>query len=246
MVQDTLFDGGVLGKQLDHLLKTGPLSWHRIIESELYSDPKRYAALDNELKLQYAMSSVNPARENIFRAFRDCPAETCKVVILGQDPYPRKEHAMGLAFSVPAGEKLPPTLKNILTELCDDIGPNAMGSSGELSCWAHQGVLLLNTVLTVETGNTNSHRKLWGSFARNVLHVFNQKNPNPVVYILWGNPAGETGKYLESSSPSVYPRKFIYSVHPSPLAAYRGFFGSKPFSETNRFLVEHGEEPIHW
>lgn len=243
---DTFLSNGVLEHQFNSLMNTGPLSWHQIIWQEFTSEQSRYAALDRELTTLYHLSTINPARENIFRAFRECPAENCRVVILGQDPYPRSEHAMGLSFSVPAGEPLPPTLKNILEELRTDIGPDARGCSGDLTPWAQNGVLLLNTVLSVEAGNSNSHQKLWGNFSENILMRFNQGNPETVVYILWGNPAGKIGMKLQASTPAGFPRKFLYSVHPSPLAAYRGFFGSKPFSQANDFLTAHGSTPIPW
>lgn len=241
-----LLTGGVLEQQLNSLPRIGEYSWRDLIEYEICRDLRRYIPLDRQLTELYESSSVNPQRENIFRAFRECPFADTKVVILGQDPYPNKEHAMGLSFSIPAGEKQPPSLRNILTELESDIGPEIQVRNGDLTPWAQQGVLLLNTVLTVEEGNSNSHKKLWGSFANEILLALNVYHRKPLVFILWGKQAHNIGKVLERRASVGVPRKFIYSVHPSPLSSYRGFFGSKPFSQTNDFLVANGCTPIKW
>ena len=244
-MQNNLLSGGVLEQQFNALPAGHGYSWQGFIGLEFSQNIARYIVLDRKLTELYETTSVNPQKENIFRAFRECPFADTKVVILGQDPYPNKEHAMGLSFSIPAGEKMPPSLKNILVELENDIG-NTQVRDGDLTPWAQQGVLLLNTVLTVEEGNSNSHKKLWGSFANDILLALNEYHRNPLVFILWGKQAHDIGKVLERRAPVGIPRKFIYSVHPSPLSAYRGFFGSKPFSQTNDFLVANGCAPIKW
>lgn len=245
-MQNNLLSGGVLEQQFNALPAGHGYSWQGFIGLEFSQNIARYTELDRKLTELYETTSVNPQRENIFRAFRECPFADTKVVILGQDPYPNKEHAMGLSFSIPAGEKQPPSLRNIITELESDIGTEIQVRSGDLTPWAQQGVLLLNTVLTVEEGKSNSHKKLWGSFANSILLELNEYHRKPLVFILWGKQAENIGKVMERRAPDSCPRKFIYSVHPSPLSAYRGFFGSKPFSQTNTFLTDHGLEPIKW
>lgn len=244
-MQNHVLSSGILEQQLNQLPQDGKTSWHDLILAEFQRDRNRYIDLDRKLTALYETSSVNPHQNNIFRAFRECPFEDTKVVICGQDPYPNKNHAVGLSFSIPAGEKQPPSLKNIITELESDVGDTVV-KNGDLTSWAQQGVLLLNTVLTVEEGNSNSHKKLWGDFAVNILRALNQQQEKPLAFILWGKQAQDIGKVMEREAPTEYPRKFLYSVHPSPLSAYRGFFGSKPFSQTNDFLTDHGLEPIKW
>lgn len=244
-MQNNLLSGGVLEQQFNELPSATGYSWQGFIGLEFSRNLRRYAELDRQLTELYETTSVNPQRENIFRAFRECPFADTKVVILGQDPYPNKEHAMGLSFSIPAGEKMPPSLNNILVELENDVG-NTQVRDGDLTPWAQQGVLLLNTVLTVEEGKSNSHKKLWGSFANSILLELNEYQKKPLVFILWGTQAHNIGKVMERRAPVGCHRKFIYDVHPSPLSAYRGFFGSKPFSQTNDFLVANGCAPIKW
>lgn len=245
-MQDFVLSGGVLEAQLNSLPRTERFSWYDIILSEFQRSREKYIELDKKLTALYDSQSVNPLKENIFRAFKECPLESTVVVLCGQDPYPNQSHAVGLSFSIPADCKQPPSLRNILAELDSDIGPDIQVRNGDLSPWARQGVLLLNTSLTVEEGNPNSHRALWGSFAVNILSSLNKYQKKPLVFILWGKQAGEIGRLMEREAPDGYPRKFLYSVHPSPLSAYRGFFGSKPFSQTNTFLAENGLAPIKW
>ena len=245
MTQTSCLSGGILEEQYDRLPR-GERSWHRLLAMEFARDPERYADLDRTLTALYAAEPVNPARENLLKAFAACPLESVRVVICGQDPYPNASHAMGLSFSVPAGVKLPPSLKNILQELESDIGPEVQVRSGDLTPWAEQGVLLLNTALTVREGEPNSHKALWDGFAVRVLSLLNQYQQKPLVFLLWGKQAQDIGARMEKTAPTGYPRKFLYGVHPSPLSAYRGFFGSRPFSQINAFLQAQGQKPIRW
>ncbi len=246
MKSNFVLSGGVLEQQLNSLPHTNGRSWYDIILAEFHRDRERYIAFDKELTELYNSAPVNPNSDNIFRAFRECPFDSTTTVLCGQDPYPNRSHAVGLSFSIPADFKQPPSLRNILVELESDIGPDIQVRNGDLSPWAKQGVLLLNTSLTVEEGSPNSHKALWDSFAVNILSSLNKYQEKPLVFILWGKQAGELGRLMEREAPDGFPRKFIYSVHPSPLSAYRGFFGSKPFSQTNSFLTEHGLVPIKW
>jgi uracil-DNA glycosylase len=177
-----------------------------------------------------------PDKSLIFRALGS-PIEEIKVLIVGQDPYPNQKHAMGLAFSVPADIKpLPPTLRNILKELESDIG-SPQASHGDLTHWQSQGILLLNRVLTVREGESNSHLSLgWQLITDQIVKVLADRG---VVSILWGKSAQEVAQFLN-------PALTIKGVHPSPLSAYRGFFGSKPFSKANALLRGIGKDPISW
>lgn len=245
-MQNFVLAGGVLEAQLNSFPRGDKVSWYNIILSEFQRDLDRYIELDKKLTELYSSGSVNPRKEDIFRAFRECPFESTVAVLCGQDPYPNQSHAVGLSFSIPADFKQPPSLRNILAELESDIGPDIQVRNGDLSPWARQGVLLLNTSLTVEEGNPNSHKALWDPFAVHILSALNKYQEKPLVFILWGKQAGEIGRLMEREAPDGYPRKFLYSVHPSPLSAYRGFFGSKPFSQTNTFLTENGLASIKW
>ena len=216
------------------------------------------------------LETVYPPREDWFAALRLTPPELVRVVILGQDPYHQEGQAMGLAFSVRRGIKLPPSLRNIYKELESDLGQPAP-EAGDLTPWAEQGVLLLNTVLTVAAGRANSHKNLgWQSFTRQVIAAA-ARLPQPVAFVLWGAPAQRayfeaTGNRqqattdplpLEGKAPPKgadevasegphAPRLVLTAPHPSPLSAYRGFFGSRPFSQINEFLIANGETPIRW
>ena len=179
-----------------------------------------------------------PAPEYLFRALDLTPRERVRVVILGQDPYPTEGRAQGLAFSFPKGERPRDSLKNILAELGADTGDLKM--DGDLSAWARQGVLLLNTALSVPLGQANGHKAWgWDKLVREILQTTAADGPR--AFLLWGAPAQKLCSSL--------PREghlFLESAHPSPLSAYRGFFGSKPFSKTNEWLVARGEPPIDW
>lgn len=189
---------------------------------------------------EYEENVVFPAKENIFKAFEYTPLSNVKVVILGQDPYHNKGQSHGLCFSVGHDVKIPPSLRNIFKELNEDIGcyiPN----NGYLEKWAKEGILLLNTILTVREKEPGSHKKMgWENFTNNVIKVLNMQN-QPIVFILWGNPAREKKKLLNNKNHLI-----LESTHPSPLAAYQGFFGTKPFSKTNEFLQKHKQKIIDW
>lgn len=192
--------------------------------------------LDETLNADFSANNINPTFDRIFAAFALAP-EDVKVIILGQDPYPNPAHATGLAFSVPPTlHKLPPTLKNILQEYEDDLGlPAPM--SGNLSPWMKQGVLLLNPILTTRSGESLAHQKLgWERFTDVVLAALSDR---PIIAILWGNGAKRYERHFKSQF-------CITSVHPSPLSAYRGFLGSKPFSRANSLLNGAGISPINW
>lgn len=183
--------------------------------------------------------TVFPPADETFNAFATTPFAKTKAVILGQDPYHGPGQAHGLSFSVKDGVKHPPSLKNIFKELTDDVGVS-IPESGNLIKWSQQGVLMLNTVLTVRMAEANSHRKKgWEAFTDEVIRSLNQ-HPQQLVFILWGGPAQKKEKLIDSR------HAIIKSAHPSPLSAYRGFLGSKPFSTTNQFLSDSDQSPIDW
>ena len=199
-----------------------------------------YARLYKTLKEEYSTRRIYPPAEDLFRAFDLTPLSQVKAVILGQDPYHGYGQAMGLCFSVRPGVEVPPSLVNIYQELHDDCGcyiPN----NGCLTKWARQGVLLLNTVLTVRAHQANSHRGIgWEEFTDAAIRVLNQQD-RPIVFLLWGRPAQRKKEMLNN------PRHLILEApHPSPLSAFRGFFGCRHFSRTNAFLEKNGVEPIDW
>lgn len=201
-----------------------------------------YDDLFDKVDAAYAAGTVYPSRTDLFAAFSLTPPEAVRVVILGQDPYHEPGQAHGLAFSVKEGVKLPPSLRNIYTERQSDVGVPP-GQSGDLTHWAKQGVLLLNTVLTVEHGKANSHRDYgWQAFTDAVVDALAEL-PQPVAFVLWG---AQAQKKAAAAASSPYPRLILQGPHPSPLSAYRGFFGSRPFSQINEFLARHGETPIRW
>lgn len=199
-----------------------------------------YAKLHKKMVEEYNHTLVFPKADDLFNAFHFTPLSEVKVVILGQDPYHNEGQAHGLCFSVQPGTEIPPSLVNIYQELSDDLGcyiPN----HGYLKQWAEQGVLLLNTVLTVRAHQANSHRGLgWEEFTDAVIRILNEQE-HPIVYLLWGRPAQMKKKMLNN------PKHLVLEApHPSPLSAYRGFFGCHHFSKTNAFLEENGIKPIDW
>ena len=182
---------------------------------------------------------VYPAPKNIFNAFELCPLDSVNVVILGQDPYHGPNQAMGLSFSVPTGVDIPPSLINIYKEIQDDLGRRST-TSGDLTDWARGGVLLLNSVLTVRAHEAASHAgKGWEKFTDAVINALSMRKN--IVYILWGAYAQKKGAFIDK-----YNNLVIESAHPSPLSASRGFFGSRPFSKANEYLISVGKSPIDW
>lgn len=235
-----------------------PLEWREKLSSEFKK--QYFIDLEETLNKEYANFTVYPQIDKIFNAISFVKPEDVKVVILGQDPYIKPMQAHGLSFSVQKGVKFPKSLNNIFNELNSDIGCE-IPTSGSLEKWAKQGVLLLNTILTVRENETNSHQNIgWQVLTNKILEVI-LKNNKPKVFILWGS-------FAKKSIIDVYPNKdtlktiskhkelvfnvtdnnnlLLFAPHPSPLSSYRGFFGSKPFSQANNFLIEHNSIPIDW
>lgn len=211
-------------------------AWHELIKSQL---PDHYFNKINQFLDQvYASGTIYPPRDKVFAAIQATELKNVKVVILGQDPYHGPGQAQGLSFSVPNSVAAPPSLQNILKELTDDIG---VKEDHDLTAWAEQGVLLLNACLTVPAGQANGHAgKIWEPFTDAVINVVNSLD-QPVVYILWGAYARKKKALITNPKHLV-----IESAHPSPLSAYRGFFGSKPFSQANTYLTSQGRTGIDW
>ena len=213
-------------------------TWNEILAEEMQKD--YYQELQAFVQKRRAEVRVFPEEKNVFNALELTPFESVKVVILGQDPYHGFGQAHGLSFSVQKGIPLPPSLKNIYKELQEDIG-GELPTEGDLSHWAKQGVLLLNTVLTVEEGNANSHKGMgWERLTNRLIESLN-KLKHPVIFILWGKPAQDKEKLITNPN-----HVLLKAPHPSPLSAYRGFFGSKPFSRVNDILMQQGQSPIRW
>lgn len=212
--------------------------WDDVL-APLFADEK-YLKIREFLKEEYSNYTVYPNMYDLYNCFRYTDIKNLKVVILGQDPYHEPNQAHGLCFSVKDGVTLPPSLKNIYKEIKSDLDidePNC----GDLTKWAKQGILLLNTTLTVREHLANSHSKCgWTWFTDGVIKAVSQQCEN-VVFILWGGNARSKKALIDQSK-----HKIIESAHPSPLSAYNGFFGSKPFSRTNEYLTEHGKTPIDW
>ena len=213
-------------------------TWDEILAEEMQKD--YYQELLAFVQKRREEVSVFPEEKNVFRALELTPFESVKVVILGQDPYHGFGQAHGLSFSVQKGIPLPPSLRNIYKELQEDLG-GELPTEGDLSHWAKQGVLLLNTVLTVEEGNANSHKGMgWERLTNRLIESLNELN-HPVIFILWGKPAQDKEKLITNPNHVI-----LKAPHPSPLSAYRGFFGSKPFSRINDILIQQGQIPIRW
>ncbi len=212
--------------------------WDEILSAEFKKD--YYQKLRRILAAEYQNHTVYPDMYDIFNALRYTPYRAVKAVIIGQDPYHEPGQAHGLSFSVKRGIPLPPSLQNIYKELEADLGipPSA---DGDLTAWAKQGVLLLNATLTVRRGMANSHQTIgWQTFTDAVIRALDQA-PEPLVFVLWGSFAKQKGALIRD-----HRHLILTSAHPSPLSAYRGFFGSRPFSAINRFLEQNGRSPIDW
>lgn len=213
-------------------------TWNEILAEEMRKD--YYQDLQAFVQKRREEVRVFPEENDVFRALELTPFESVKVVILGQDPYHGFGQAHGLSFSVQKGIPLPPSLRNIYKELQEDLG-GELPTEGDLSHWAKQGVLLLNTVLTVEEGNANSHKGMgWETLTNRLIESLNELN-HPVIFILWGKPAQDKEKLITNPTHVI-----LKAPHPSPLSAYRGFFGSKPFSKVNEILIQQGQTPIRW
>lgn len=216
-------------------------SWKQQLQEEFKKD--YFQALTDFVRKEYQAhpNAIFPKGSQIFRAFEACPFDNLKVVILGQDPYPTRGHAHGLCFSCDAHVRpLPKSLQNIFKELHDDLGVTPP-QNGDLNFWAEQGILLLNSCLTVREGTPQSHAgKGWERFTDAVIDVISREKEG-VIFVLWGSPAQAKGSRVDAS------RHFMLKApHPSPLSAHRGFFGSKPFSQINQILEKQGKKPINW
>lgn len=224
---------------LENMLSNGINDWEDILGEEFEKD--YFIEIMDTLEEEYSTRIIYPHIEEIFNALAFTSFKNTKVVILGQDPYHGRGQAHGLSFSVnPDVKKIPPSLKNIYKELNADLGV-LIPNNGYLADWAKQGVLLLNTTLTVQEANPNSHEKIgWSIFTDEIIKLLNKKD-EAVVFILWGKNAISKTKFIDNPKHLV-----LQSVHPSPLSANRGFFGSNPFSKTNDFLKQNGLKEIDW
>ena len=215
------------------------MTWEDIIDLEKQKD--YYKKLKEEIDKRYETTTVFPEKQNIFKAFYLTKLDNLKVVILGQDPYHGFGQAQGLAFSTPANIKNPPSMQNILKEIQSDLGKKSICEDGDLTPWAKQGVLLLNTILTVEESKPKSHHNLgWEVFTDNIIKYISD-NCEDTIFILWGSPAISKTKLIDRKKHHI-----LTAPHPSPLSSYRGFFGCKHFSQTNNILKSLNKEPIVW
>lgn len=213
--------------------------WKEVLKDELKQPYIK--ELEKFLEKEYNEYTIFPPADLIFDAFRKTSFNNVKAVILGQDPYHKIGQAKGLAFSVPKGITIPPSLRNIYKALKNDIEDFQIPSYGNLSSWADQGVLLLNTTLTVRENQAGSHQKHgWERFTDKVIQLLSDKQ-EAIVFLLWGNPAQEKAKLIDTSKHCI-----LKTVHPSPLSAHRGFLTCKHFSKTNEFLIKQGKDPIDW
>lgn len=212
--------------------------WDEVLKDLFKSE--NYLNIREFLKKEYSEHVVYPSPYDIFNAFKLTPYSAVKAVILGQDPYHEPGQAHGLCFSVKEGVKLPPSLVNIYKEIKTDLGITEP-QSGDLTKWAEQGVLLLNTTLTVRRGAANSHKNCgWTQFTDEVIKLLTARE-KPMAFILWGANARSKKAFIDGKKHLI-----LESAHPSPLSCYNGFFGSRPFSKTNEFLIANGETPIDW
>ena len=214
-------------------------SWREHLKDEFEKD--YFKKLREFVRSEYKNNTIYPSPKNIFHAFDACPFDSVKVVILGQDPYHGPGQATGLSFGVSDTEQVPPSLKNIFKEIQSDIGKPLIHTDGDLERWASQGVLLLNSTLTVEAHLAGSHQGHgWEQFTDAVIRTLSDEREH-LVFILWGNYAKVKGAYIDRARHLV-----LESAHPSPLSAHNGFLGSKPFSKTNTYLKAHGQKVIEW
>lgn len=215
-------------------------SWKKRLSDEF--EQPYFIELTNFVKQEYTTRQIFPPGKLIFHAFEQSPFDLTKVVILGQDPYHGPGQAHGLCFSVPEGIDLPPSLQNIFKEIGADLGlPYPSPSNGNLDRWAVQGVLLLNSTLTVQANRAASHQNHgWEKFTDRVIRILAEEKEH-LVFMLWGSFAQKKGEFIDRSRHLV-----LTSPHPSPLSSYRGFFGNRHFSKTNQYLERHGVEPIRW
>lgn len=212
--------------------------WDKVLEDEF--EKEYFKEIINKVDKEYNTHRVYPAKNKIFSCFKLTEFKDVKVVILGQDPYHGEGQAHGLCFSVMPGIPTPPSLVNVYKEIVNDIG-GYVPDNGYLVPWAKQGVLLLNTVLTVREGSPNSHRSLgWEEFTDVVIKKLNESD-HKIVFLLWGNNAKLKANLIDTNKHSI-----LYATHPSPLSATHGFFGCKHFSKTNEILISNGQEPIKW
>ncbi len=212
--------------------------WDEVLKGEF--DKEYYQILRGFLKHEYSTETIYPPMYDIFNAFKATAYEDVKVVIIGQDPYHRPNQAHGMCFSVKEGMPIPASLKNIYSEIKDDLGI-PIPRSGCLKHWAEQGVLLLNTILTVREGKPLSHKGYgWEKFTDDVMIKLNEKK-EPIIFLLWGTPAKKKGMLITNPI-----HRKLCAAHPSPLSAHYGFFGCRHFSEANRLLIEAGKTPIDW
>ena len=215
------------------------MTWEDIIDLEKQKD--YYKSLEKEINKRYKTTTVFPEKQNIFKAFSLTKLDNLKVVILGQDPYHGFGQAQGLAFSTPANIKNPPSMQNILKEINSDLGKKSICEDGDLTPWAKQGVLLLNTILTVEEAKPKSHHNLgWEVFTDNIIKYISD-NCEDTIFILWGSPAISKTKLIDRKKHHI-----LTAPHPSPLSSYRGFFGCKHFSQANDILKSLNKEAIIW
>ena len=213
-------------------------SWKKLLADE-FAKPY-FKSLSDFVHAEYKNSTVYPPAKVIFNALDSLSVDKVKVVILGQDPYHGPGQAHGLSFSVPEGIALPPSLQNIYKEIETDLG-KSRPASGNLEHWVKEGILLLNATLTVRAHQAGSHQnKGWEQFTDAIIHHLAESKEN-LVFILWGNYAQRKGSFIDTQKHLV-----IKSAHPSPLSAYNGFFGSRPFSKTNEYLETHGQKSINW
>lgn len=214
------------------------MTWEDFFKQE--EKKEYYQNLMKQVDNAYKTTTVFPPKDKIFYAFSLTPLENLKVVLLGQDPYHGAGQAQGLAFSTPSDIKNPPSMRNMLKEIDDDIG-SSVCEDGDLTSWAKDGVLLINAILTVEEAKAKSHHKMgWETFTDNLIKYISE-NCKDIVFILWGTSAIKKEKIIDKSTHHI-----ISGVHPSPLSAYRGFFGSKHFSKTNEILKTLGKKEIIW